>query len=106
MLKSNFPDHKFEYQHYSTEYIINVRDTATDENSAKKGAESDKERWGINHAMYVKGKTTSFTDDTLRGTTLYPDYQVLAKPEVTLADPKFVFESPKIKVENKRDNNV
>jgi hypothetical protein len=23
-----------------------------------------------------------------------------------LADPKFVFESPKIKVENKRDNNV
>ena len=31
LLKQNYPDYPFEYQHYSTDYITNMRNTATDE---------------------------------------------------------------------------
>ena len=91
-LKANFPETEFEYEHFSSEYIKHALDTAKDVVSAKRGAETDKERWGINYCVYVKGKLASFTDDTIRGTYLYPDFQVLSSPEKAFADPAFVFD--------------
>jgi len=91
MLKKNFPDHHIEYMYYAKDDIVHARDTAGDEVSAKKGAETDKERWGINYVIYVKGKMASFTEETIRGTDLYPDYECLSKPEIALADRAFVF---------------
>ncbi|MGF1885143.1 aromatic alcohol reductase [Photobacterium profundum] len=91
-IKTNFPDHKFEYEHYSSEFITDARNTAGDEVSAKKGAETDRERWGINYVNYVVGKLAAFTDETLRATKLYPDYQVTMTPQQALADADFIFD--------------
>lgn len=93
LLKKNFPDHPFEYEHFSSEYITTMSKTASNEITAKKGAETDRERWGINYCIYVLGKMHAFNDETLRASELYPNYEVLAKPEVALADPKFVFDN-------------
>lgn len=93
MLKANFPDYEFKYEHFSTEYIIKAKDTPSDTVSSKKGAETDQERWGINYVIYVLGKMASFTNETMRGTDLYQDFRVLAKAEDALKDPNFVFES-------------
>ncbi|MGF1759598.1 aromatic alcohol reductase, partial [Photobacterium sagamiensis] len=92
-LKKNFPDHPFEYEHFSSEFITDSRNTAGDEVTAKKGAETDRERWGINYVIYVIGKLASFTDETLRTTALYPDYQVTRTPEQALADSAFIFDN-------------
>ena len=91
LLKKYWPDYPFEYEHFSSEYIIKMKEKAGDEISAKKGAETDKERWGINYVIYVIGKLAAFTDQTLRATELFSDY-VCKRPEEALSDPKFVFE--------------
>ncbi|CAB5124505.1 Isoflavone reductase homolog P3 (EC [Olavius algarvensis associated proteobacterium Delta 3] len=91
MLKKYWPDYPFEYEHFSSEYIIEMKENAGDDISAKKGAETDKERWGINYVIYVIGKLAGFTEETLRATELFPEY-VCKRPEAPLSDPKFVFE--------------
>ena len=91
LLKKYWPDYPFEYEHFSSEYIIEMKEKAGDEITAKKGAETDKERWGINYVNYVLGKLASFTEETLRATELFPDY-VCKRPEEALSDPKFMFE--------------
>lgn len=90
-LKRNWPDYPFEYEHFSSEYITAMKDSAGDEVTAKKGAETDKERWGINYAIYVIGKLAAFNAQTLRASELYPDY-ACKRPEEVLNDAKFVFE--------------
>lgn len=92
LIKQNFPDYPFEYKYFSSECITSARDNASDEVTAKKGKETDKERWGINYTIYVEGKLASFTDETLRTTELYPAYECAAKPQDALRDKAFVFE--------------
>ena len=92
LLKETYPDNPFEYVHYSTEYVTNMRNTATDAVTAKKGAETDKERWGINYCIYVLGKMHSFDEATLRASDIYPDFEVTAKPEKAIQDRSFVFD--------------
>ncbi|MGR5063735.1 NmrA family NAD(P)-binding protein [Photobacterium sp. DNB22_13_2] len=89
------PNHQFEYEHFSSEFITEQRLTASDEVTAKKGAETDRERWGINYVIYVIGKLANFTDETLRATELYPDYHVSKTPQQVLADPAFIFDAEK-----------
>lgn len=91
LLKKHWPDYPFEYRHYSTEYILHMKEHATDEITAKKGTETDRERWGINYVCYVAGKLAAFNDETLRTSELFPDY-ICVKPEEALKDPEFVFE--------------
>lgn len=91
-LKANYPEYRFEYEHFSGEFITEERLRASDEVTAKKGGETDKERWGINYVIYVLGKLAMFTDGTLRTSELYPDYQVSMTPAEAIADPGFVFE--------------
>lgn len=93
ILKEAFPDEKFEYQHYSSDFIVNAMKTADDTVSAKKGAETDKERWGINNVVYVEGKLASFTKDTLKGRDLFPDFKLTQSAKEALSDESFVFES-------------
>ncbi|RWX57102.1 NmrA family NAD(P)-binding protein [Photobacterium chitinilyticum] len=90
-LKRNWPDYSFEYEHFSSEYISAMKESAGDEVTAKKGSETDKERWGINYAIYVIGKLAVFNEQTLRTSELYPDY-VCKRPEEVLSDAQFVFE--------------
>lgn len=92
LLKTHFPDYEFEYEHFSSAFITDARNTAGNDVTAKKGAETDRERWGINYVIYVIGKLASFTDETLRSSELYPDYQVKRTPEQAIADPGFVFD--------------
>lgn len=87
-----YPDHEFEYEHFSSEFITEQRLTASNEVTAKKGAETDRERWGINYVIYVIGKLANFTDETLRATDLYPDFIVSKTPEQAIADPAFLFD--------------
>ncbi|YCM47006.1 aromatic alcohol reductase (plasmid) [Verrucomicrobiaceae bacterium 227] len=86
-----WPDEPLIFKHYSSAYITKMRNLAGDEVTAKKGAETDQERWGINNVIYVLGKLAAFTDETLRASQLYPDFQCI-KPGTALADRKFVFE--------------
>ena len=92
LLKESFPSYPFEYLHYSTDYIIEARTNAGNEVSAKKGAETDLERWGINYVVYVLGKLAAFTKDTLKASELYPNFKVIQTPEQALLDRRFVFE--------------
>ncbi len=92
LLKANYPEHDFEFEHFSGEYITEALLTAGDEVTAKKGGETDKERWGINYVIYVLGKLAMFTDETLRTSALYPDYQLSMTPAQAIADHDFVFE--------------
>jgi len=94
LLTRSWPNHSFEYTHYSTEYIMDMKENAGDEITAKRGEETDKERWGINYICYVAGKLASFDEHTLRSSELYPDY-VCIKPESAIQDADFVFEQPK-----------
>ncbi len=91
LIKKYWPDYPFEYEHYSSEYIIEMKGKAGNEISAKKGAETDKQRWGINYVNYVIGKLAVFNDQTLRASELFPDY-VCKRPEEALSDPRFMFE--------------
>jgi len=91
LIKKYWPDYPFEYEHFSTEYIMEMKEKAGYEISAKKGAETDKERWGINYVNYVIGKLAAFNEQTLRATELFPDY-VCKRPEEAISDPKFMFE--------------
>jgi hypothetical protein len=93
LLQKNFPGRPFESHHYSKGFIVETRKNASNEISAKKGAETDSERWVINLVVYAKGKLASYTDDTIRTTKLYPDFQVIATPDQALADQKFVSEA-------------
>lgn len=90
-LKKFWPKYPFEYEHFSSEYIIEMKEKSGDEVTAKKGAETDKERWGINYVNYVLGKLASFTDQTVRASQLYPDY-VCKQPQEALSDPNFIFD--------------
>lgn len=92
LIKTNYPPHQFEYEHFSGEFITQERLCASDEVTAKKGGETDKERWGINYVIYVLGKLAMFTDETLRTSELYPDYQLSMTPGQAIADPNFVFD--------------
>uniref|UniRef100_A0A7S4I9R8 NmrA-like domain-containing protein n=1 Tax=Vannella robusta TaxID=1487602 RepID=A0A7S4I9R8_9EUKA len=89
MLKKHHGD-DFEFEHFDSDTIIRLKEQAGDGISAKKGAESDRERWGINYVIYVLGKLASFTDDTLTATELYPDF-VPKTPEAAISDATFVF---------------
>ena len=91
VVNPSWPDFPFEYEHFSSEHIVEMKEKAGDEISAKKGAETDRERWGINYVNYVIGKLAAFTEETLRATELFPDY-VCKRTEEALSDPKFVFE--------------
>jgi len=90
LLKEYYPDANFEYEHYSPEKILELRESSGDSITAKKGAESDRERWGLNYVIYVLGKLACFTEETLRASELYPDYNP-KKPEESLSDKEFVF---------------
>ena len=92
LISTYWPKAPLVYKHYSTPYIIKMKDEAGDEVSAKAGAETDRERWGINYVIYVAGKLAAFTDETVRASELYPDFQC-AKPEDALRNPEFIFES-------------
>jgi uncharacterized protein YbjT (DUF2867 family) len=92
LVEKFWPEAPLVYKHYSTPYIIKMKNEAGDEVSAKAGAETDQERWGINYVIYVAGKLAAFTDDTVRASELYPNFEC-AKPEDALRDPSFVFES-------------
>jgi len=93
LLKKNFPKYSFEYQYYSEEFIVDSMKGAGDEVSAKKGAETDKERWGINNVIYVLGKLALFTNETLRATDLWKNFKLSQTAAEALADKKFVFEN-------------
>lgn len=90
-IKQNWPNYPFEYEHFSSEYITEMKENSGDEITSKKGNETDKERWGINYVNYVIDKLAAFTEQTLRASDLYPDY-VCKRPEEALNDAKFVFE--------------
>jgi uncharacterized protein YbjT (DUF2867 family) len=92
LLKTYWPDYPFVYQHYSTEYITEMKETADNRITAKKGSETDKERWGINYVVYVLGQLAAFNDVTLRATDLYPAH-VCITPAQVLKNPAFVFEA-------------
>ncbi|MDJ0814908.1 MAG: aromatic alcohol reductase [Desulfobacterales bacterium] len=91
LIRKYWPDYPFEYEHFSSEYIIEMKGKAGNEISAKKGAETDRQRWGINYVNYVIGKLAVFNDQTLRASELFPDY-VCKRPEEALSDPRFMFE--------------
>ena len=91
--KSTTPEHLFEYEHFSSEFITQQRLTASDAVTAKKGAETDRERWGINYVIYVIGKLAGFTDETVKASDLYPDFVVTKTPEQAIAEPEFVFDN-------------
>lgn len=93
LLHKHHPDYRFEYEHFSSEFITEQRLTASDKVSAKKGAETDRERWGINYVIYVIGKLAGFTDETVKASNLYPDFVVSKTPEQAIAEPTFVFEN-------------
>jgi uncharacterized protein YbjT (DUF2867 family) len=92
ILSSSFPDYQFEYEHHSSEFITGARLNASNLVTTKKGNETDRERWGINYVIYVIGKLAGFTDETVRASELYPDYQVTKTPAQAIADLDFVFE--------------
>ncbi|ROV59719.1 NAD-dependent epimerase/dehydratase family protein [Vibrio ponticus] len=92
LLTKHHADHPFEYEHFSSEFITQQRLTASDAVTAKKGAETDRERWGINYVIYVIGKLANFTGETLKASELYPEFQVSKTPEQAISDPAFVFE--------------
>lgn len=92
MFRKYWPNLEFEVKHVSTEEITYLKDHG-DPNavSAKAGAESDRERHGINYAIFVLGKLTApNAPNTLNANDLYPEY-VYKKPEEALSDRKFVF---------------
>ncbi|WOT06852.1 aromatic alcohol reductase [Shewanella youngdeokensis] len=92
LLKQYHPDTQFEYEYFSEQFITEQRLVNNNGISAKKGAETDQERWGINYVNYVIGKLASFTDETLRATELYPDFKLCRTPAQAIADPEFIFE--------------
>lgn len=88
------PTTNFETEHFSSEFIANARLNASDEQTAKRGAETDRERWGINYVIYVLGKLHGFTADTVRATELWPDCRAGCRtPQQAISDPAFVFDS-------------
>lgn len=94
LIHKYWPEAPFVYKHYSSAYIKYMKNNSGDEISAKKGAETDKERWGINYVIYVQGKLAAFNDETLRASELWPNY-ICKKPEDALKDPTFVFDKEK-----------
>ena len=92
LLKQFWPDYPFKYENFTSEYIVEMKDKAGDAVMAKKGAETDRERWGINYVIYVIGKLAGFTDETLHASELFPDF-VCKRPEDALCDPAFAFEA-------------
>ena len=91
LINKHWPDYPFVFKHYSSAYIIKMKAEAGNEVSAKQGAETDQERWGINNVIYVLGKLAAFTEETLRTSYLYPEF-VTKSPAEAIADPGFVFE--------------
>ena len=91
-LRQFWPDYPFEFEHVSSEEIIYLKDHADPlKISAKAGAEPDRERHGINYAIYVLGQFAALHDpDTVNAQELYPDY-LYRKPEEALIDARFVF---------------
>lgn len=92
LVQKFYPKEEFEYEHFSEEYIVRMKDEASDEVTAKAGKETDRERWGINNVIYVLGKLASFTDETLRASELYP-YVMAKKPEDAISDKSFFFDN-------------
>jgi uncharacterized protein YbjT (DUF2867 family) len=95
MLRENWPDCQFDVDHISSEYIIEQKDHAGDEVTAKGGKETDRERFGINYVIYVLGKLFDLKNElTLNADDLYPDYK-FRTPAEAYADKDFVFGKPK-----------
>jgi len=95
LVEKYWPDYPFIFKHYSPAYIKKMKDQASNDVSAKKGAETDQERWGINNVIYVHGKLAAFTDETLKGSELFPDFACKA-PEEALSDPDFFLENQSV----------
>ncbi|MDD2320068.1 MAG: NmrA family NAD(P)-binding protein [Geobacteraceae bacterium] len=95
-LKRIWPDYSFEVEHVPTETILYLKEHGDPARvSAKGGSEPDRERHGINYATYVLCRLACLDDpDTLNANDLYPDH-VYQKPEQALADPQFVFGTPR-----------
>ena len=91
VLNEAWPDYPFIFKHYSSAYITKMMGEAGADVSAKQGAETDEERWGINNVIYVLGKLAAFTDETVRTSELFPDF-VYQDAKDAIADPSFVFE--------------
>ncbi len=90
-MKKFWPDYEFEYTHFLSEFITRMKDESGAEVTVKQGKETDRERWGINHVIYVLGKLASFTNETLSASELYPEF-ICKRPEEVIADKNFVFE--------------
>ncbi len=91
LVKKYWSDEPLVYKHYSTKYIQYMKEHSGDVVSAKAGAETDKERWGINNVVYVLGKLHAFTNDTLKASELWPDFKTKT-PEDSIKDPSFFLE--------------
>jgi len=91
ILNKYWSDYPFVYKHYSSAYISKMKNESGDLVTAKRGAETDKERWGINEVIYVKNKLVSFNENTLKASKLWPSYKCKT-PEEAIKDPNFVFE--------------
>ena len=92
ILRNCWPNHEFQYEHISPEEIAHRREHADPTTvSAKGGAESDRERAGINYTIWVLGRLSAPEhENTLNASDLYPDY-VYRKPVEVLCDSEFVF---------------
>ncbi len=92
LIKKHWSDEPLVFKHYSTKYIEFMKENSGNDISAKAGAETDKERWGINNVVYVLGKLHAFTDETLKASELWSDIETKS-PEESIEDPEFFFET-------------
>lgn len=92
LTKKYWGDYPLVYKHYSEAYIKKMKDIDNDNVTAKKGVETDKERWGINNVVFVIGKMHAFTDETVRATELYPDFKYRLV-EDAIKRPEFFFDN-------------
>ena len=91
LVEKHWPVYPFIFKHYSPAYIRKMKDEAGDEVTAKQGGETDLERWGINNVIYVLGKLAAFTDETVRASELFADFECKT-PAQAIRDPRFFFE--------------
>ncbi len=92
LVKKYWSDEPLVFKHYSSKYIEFMKENSGNDVSAKRGDETDKERWGINNVVYVLGKLHAFTDETLKASELWPDFKTKT-PEESIQNPAFFLES-------------
>ncbi len=91
LVKKYWANEPLVYKHYSEKYIEFMKENSGNDVSAKAGAETDKERWGINNVVYVLGKLHAFTDETVRASEFWPNF-VTKTPEESIKNPAFFLE--------------